>query len=147
VVLPGFKYNMMDIQAAIGIHQLPMLDGFIEARNTLVEQYRAKLSGIKGISLPADPAYPHLHAWHLLTILVEQRDAFIDAMKAKNIGIGMHYVAAHLFTYYKEQFGYKAGDFPHAEHVGARICSLPLFPMMTGEEMDRVVGAVQEALN
>ncbi len=144
VVLPGFKYNMMDIQAAIGLHQLPMLDGFIDSRTARVEQYRAKLAGVKGISLPTSPAYAHRHAWHLLTILVEERDAFMDAMKAKNIGTGMHYVAAHLFTYYKETFGYKQGDFPHAEHVGARICSLPLFPTMTDADLDRVVEAVQQ---
>jgi dTDP-4-amino-4,6-dideoxygalactose transaminase len=143
VVLPGFKYNMMDIQAAIGLHQLPMLDGFIAARTKLVEKYRAKLANVKGISLPSSPDYPHIHAWHLFTILVEKRDAFIDAMKAKNIGIGMHYVAAHLFTYYKEQFGFKAGDFPHAEQVGAHICSLPLFPTMSDAELDRVVEAVK----
>ncbi len=147
VVLPGFKYNMMDIQAAIGIHQLPMLDGFIDARNTLVEKYRSRFAGVKQLSLPSQPAYAHRHAWHLLTVLVENRDGFMDAIKAKNIGTGMHYVAAHLFSYYKERFGYRQGDFPHAEHVGGRICSLPLFPRMTDEELDRVVTAVKEVLH
>lgn len=146
VVLPGFKYNMMDIQAAIGLHQLPMLDGFIEARKRMVEKYCVHLADIKNISLPSDPAYKHLHAWHLFTILTPNRDAFIEKMKERNIGIGMHYVAAHLFTYYRKTFGFKPGDFPHAEHVGEQICSLPLFPTMTEYDLDRVVAAVREVV-
>jgi dTDP-4-amino-4,6-dideoxygalactose transaminase len=145
VVAPGFKYNMMDIQAAIGLHQLPMLPGFIDRRTKLVEHYRKRLAGLGNrLQLPASPPYPHRHAWHLLTALVEDRDGFIGKMKEKNIGVGMHYVAAHLFTYYRKTFGFKPGDFPHAEHVGAHICSLPLFPAMTEAELDRVVAAVQE---
>jgi dTDP-4-amino-4,6-dideoxygalactose transaminase len=146
VIAPGFKYNMMDIQAAIGLHQLPMLDGFIDNRARLVEEYRKRLADIAGLSLPRSPDYAHRHAWHLLTALVPERDQFIEKMKAKNIGVGMHYVAAHLFTYYKETFGFKAGDFPHAEHVGAHICSLPLFPTLTESDLDRVVSAVREIL-
>ncbi len=114
VVTPGFKYNMMDIQAAIGLHQLPMLDGFIEARAKLVEAYRQRLVGANMLSLPDSPAYAHRHAWHLLTVLAPERDQFIEAMKARNIGIGMHYTAAHLFSYYRKTFGFKPGDFPHA---------------------------------
>ncbi len=146
VVTPGFKYNMMDIQAAIGLRQLPMLDGFIDSRTQLVKQYRERLASLEKIFLPADPAYAHKHAWHLLTVLVPERDTFIEKMKEKNIGIGMHYVCAHLFTFYRETYGFKQGDFPHAENVGARICSLPLFPTMTQSELDRVVDAVQEVL-
>jgi dTDP-4-amino-4,6-dideoxygalactose transaminase len=147
VVTPGFKYNMMEIQAAIGLHQLPQLDGFIAARTQMVEQYRKKLSSFGNkLSLPSSPSYAHTHAWHLLTVLVENRDSFIAAMKEKNIGVGQHYNAAHLFTYYRETFGFKPGDFPHAEHVGAHICSLPLFPTMTKSDLDRVVEAVREIL-
>ncbi|MEI7668646.1 MAG: DegT/DnrJ/EryC1/StrS family aminotransferase [Pseudomonadota bacterium] len=146
VVIPGFKYNMMDIQAVIGLRQLPMLDGFIEKRTRLIEKYRERLAGISKISLPKDPDYTHKNAWHLFTILVEQRDEFIDKMKQKNIGIGMHYVAAHLFTFYRENFGYKQGDFPHAEKVGSQICSLPLFPSMSDEEFERVIIAINEVI-
>jgi dTDP-4-amino-4,6-dideoxygalactose transaminase len=146
VVAPGFKYNMMDIQAAIGLHQLPMLDGFIKTRGEWVKKYYDKLAGVSGLSLPSSPKYEHLHAWHLLTLLVPERDAFIDKMKAHGIGIGMHYVAAHLFTYYRETFGFKQGDFPHAEQVGAHICSLPLFPSMTAEDFERVVKGITEVL-
>ena len=146
VVLPGFKYNMMDIQAAIGLQQLPELDSFIARRTQWVEEYRNLLSGIKGISLPENPGYVHRHAWHLLTILTPERDTFIDKMKAHNIGIGMHYVAVHLFTFYRENYGYKQGDFPHAEKVGSQICSLPLFPHISESEVGRVVTAMHEVL-
>ena len=147
VVVPGFKYNMMDIQAAIGLHQLPKLDGFIVARTQMMEEYRQRFSGLMNVmTLPESPSYPHRHAWHLLTVLVPERDAFVEEMKKRNIGIGMHYTATHLFTYYRETFGFKEGDFPHAEHVGAHICSLPLFPTMTKSDLDRVVDAVREIL-
>lgn len=144
VVAPGFKYNMMDIQAAIGLRQLPMLDGFIKKRTQLVEEYCHQLAKIKAISLPIQPSYKHRHAWHLLTILVPDRDKFIEKMKEKNIGIGMHYVSAHLFSYYRKTFGFRKGDFPHAEKVGASICSLPLFPSMTKAELKRVVDAIHD---
>lgn len=146
VVVPGFKYNMMDIQAAIGLHQLPMLDGFIEARTRLAARYREAFDGLANISLPASPAYEHLHSWHLFTLLVPERDAFIANMQKHNIGVGMHYNAAHLFSYYREHYGFKQGDFPHAEHVGDHICSLPLMPNMTEAEQDRVIRAVRECL-
>jgi dTDP-4-amino-4,6-dideoxygalactose transaminase len=146
VVAPGFKYNMMDIQAAIGLHQLPMLDGFIQERGEIVEKYYARFANFTPLSLPRAPDYPNLHAWHLFTVLAEDRDGFIAKMKEKNIGVGVHYTATHLFTYYRETFGFKPGDFPHAEHVGAHICSLPLFPTMTPAQFERVAKAVEEVL-
>ena len=145
VVLPGFKYNMMDIQAAIGLHQLPMLDGFIASRGAWVAKYFDQLANVTALELPAR-GHDVLHAWHLLTALVPERDAFIEAMKERDIGVGLHYTAPHLFTYYKERFGFREGQFPNAEYVGAHICSLPLFPDMTQSELDRVASAVREIL-
>ncbi len=146
VVLPGFKYNMMDIQAAIGLHQLPMLDGFITARKAWVERYRERLATIPHITLPGAPEFAHRHAWHILTVLVPERDAFIDKMKERNIGVGLHWDAPHLFSYYRKTFGFKEGDFPHAEHACAHICSLPLFPTMTEADFERVIKATQDCL-
>jgi dTDP-4-amino-4,6-dideoxygalactose transaminase len=146
VVVPGFKYNMMDIQAAIGLRQLPMLDGFIEKRTGLVGEYYDRLGSVSDISFPDAPDYWHRHAWHLLTVLVPERDVFIEKMKTKNVGVGMHYVSAHLFSYYQKTFGYRKGDFPHAEKVGESICSLPLFPSMTQDDLRRVVKAVKDVL-
>ncbi len=150
VIAPGYKYNMMDIQAAIGLHQLKRLDGFIEARRKLAERYDALFADWNSLVRPRPAPFPHRHAWHLYTVLIEEaacgidRDSFIAAMKEKNIGLGLHYTAAHLFTYYRERFGYKPGDFPHAERIGAAIVSLPLFPTMTTAEQDRVIAAMRD---
>lgn len=149
VVAPGFKYNMMDIQAAIGLHQLKRLDGFIEARRALAERYEKLFADWNSLTRPRPAPFGHRHAWHLYTVLVEEsacgidRDSFVAAMKEHNIGVGVHYTAAHLFSYYRDRFGYKPGDFPHAERIGASIVSLPLFPTLTPADQDRVVAAMR----
>ncbi len=148
IIAPGYKYNMMDIQAALGLHQLKQLDGFIKRRTALAERYQQLLAGWPQWSLPGSPAYPHRHAWHLYTPLINHgaagmdRDAFMQGMKDRNIGTGLHYRAAHLYPYYREQFGFKRGDFPNAETISDRIVSLPLFPAMTEADQDRVIAAM-----
>jgi dTDP-4-amino-4,6-dideoxygalactose transaminase len=150
IIAPGFKYNMMDMQAALGLHQLKQLDGFIMRRTDLALRYQKLLAGWPQLSLPAAPAYAHLHAWHLYTPLINadsagiDRDAFMAGMKERNIGTGLHYRAVHLYPYYREQFGFKRGDFPNAETVSDRIVSLPLFPLMTDTDQDRVVAAMED---
>lgn len=145
IVLPGFKYNMMDIQAAIGIHQLKELGGFIARRNELAERYQEALSDWMQWTLPKRPAFDHLHSWHIYTPLINEditrmnRDEFMQAMKERNIGTGLHYRAVHLYPYYRQMFNFNPGDFPHAEDVCDRIVSLPLFPLMTDAEHDRVL--------
>ncbi len=146
VAMPGFKYNMMDMQAALGIHQLPELDGFIAKRVTLVKRYMKALKDWPEFILPTAPAYAHKHAWHLFTPRLKNngRDGFINAMKAENIGIGLHYEAAHIFTWYKDHFGWQLEDFPNALTAGNTICSLPLFPTMTEAEQNRVIAAMRK---
>lgn len=151
VVTPGFKYNMLDLQAAIGIHQLPQLDGFIDRRTALAERYRARLADWPQFDLPGAPPYENRHAWHLFTPRLTaaahvDRDGFINKMKEHDIGIGLHYTAAHLFSFYRDTLGYRAGDFPHAEAAGDSIVSLPLFPDMTEEQQDRVIAAMAVVL-
>lgn len=153
VVMPGFKYNMMDIQAAIGIHQLKDLDDFIVRRNELAARYQEALSDWMQWSLPKRPAYDHLHAWHIYTPRLNEevagmnRDEFMQTMKDHNIGIGLHYRVVHLYPYYRQTFGFKPGDFPHAEEVGERIVSLPLFPGMTDPDHDRVLDVMYRVFN
>jgi dTDP-4-amino-4,6-dideoxygalactose transaminase len=150
IVEPGYKYNMMDLQAALGLHQLPELDGFIRRRTALAERYQRLLADWPQWRLPRAPGYAHRHAWHLYTPLINpdaagcDRDAFMQAMKERNIGTGLHYRAVHLYPYYRERFGFKPGDFPVAESIGDRIVSLPLFPTMTETEQDRVVAAMRD---
>lgn len=150
IVEPGLKYNMMDLQAALGLHQLPALDGFIARRTVLAQRYQKLLASFSQWTLPRAPAYSHRHAWHLYTPLINpqaarmDRDAFMQAMKERNIGTGLHYRAVHLYPYYREQFGFRRGDFPNAESIGDRIVSLPLFPAMTEADQDRVVAAMRD---
>ncbi|MES2217313.1 MAG: DegT/DnrJ/EryC1/StrS aminotransferase family protein [Pseudomonadota bacterium] len=150
IVMPGFKYNMMDIQAAIGLHQLRELDGFIERRAELANRYQEALADWPQWELPVAPDYAHKHSWHIYTPLLNEavagmdRDEFMTAMKERNIGTGLHYRAVHLYPYYRDCFGFQEGDFPHAEAVAERIISLPLFPAMTDAEHDRVLDVMYE---
>lgn len=153
VVLPGFKYNMMDIQAALGIHQLKQLDNFIKRRTELAERYHDALVDWPEWTLPSEPEYVHRHAWHLYAPLINQeavgmtRDDFMQQMKERNVGTGLHYRAVHLYPYYRDQFGFEPGDYPNAEDVGERIVSLPLFPNMTDAEHDRVIDVMYSVFN
>jgi len=149
IIMPGFKYNMMDMQAALGIHQLKQLDGFIEKRSALANRYLEQLSDWPEWNLPTAPDYSHKHAWHLFTPLINpetaglNRDEFMREMKELNIGTGLHYQAVHLYPYYQQQFGFKPGDFPIAESIADRIVSLPLFPDLTTAEQDRVIESMR----
>ncbi len=153
VVLPGYKYNMMDIQAAIGIHQLKELSGFIARRNELAERYQEALSDWPQWTLPKHPSYDHRHSWHIYTPLINEeparmnRNEFMQVMKEMNIGTGLHYRAVHLYPYYRQAFGFNVGDFPQAEDVCERIVSLPLFPSMTDAEHDRVLDVMYQIFN
>lgn len=153
VMYPGFKSNMMDLQAAIGIHQLAQLDQFIERRTALAHTYLNQLAVFPQLALPQLPNYTYKHAWHLFTPLINpeiagfDRDQFMQRMKEHNIGTGYHFQAAHLFRYYQRQFGYRKGDFPHAEYVAERIVSLPLFPAMTDNDQARVLDAIHTILH
>ena len=148
ILLPGLKYNMMDLQAALGLHQLPALDGFIARRTALALRYRRLLKDWPQWALPQPPKYSHRHAWHLYTPLInpeaagQDRDAFMAGMKARNIGTGLHYRAAHLYQYYRDRYGFRRGDFPNAETISDRIVSLPLFPAMIEADQDRVIAAM-----
>jgi dTDP-4-amino-4,6-dideoxygalactose transaminase len=152
VAVPGYKYNMMDIQAALGLHQLKRLDGFLAERERLARRYEEKLAGVAGLILPQRVAYPVRHAWHLYTPLVDidrltiSRDQFMEELKARNIGTGLHYTAAHEFSYYASRFGWKPEDFPEAHFVSERIVSLPLFPGLSDADQDDAVAAIRTVL-
>jgi dTDP-4-amino-4,6-dideoxygalactose transaminase len=150
--VPGFKYNMMDIQAALGLHQLKRLDGFLAERARLAARYEEALAGTPGLILPQRVAYPVRHAWHLYTPLVDVdrltigRDRFMEELKRRNIGTGLHYTAAHEFSYYASRFSWRPEDFPEAHYVSERIVSLPLFPGLSEADQDDVVAEIREVL-
>ncbi len=150
VIAPGFKYNMLDLQAVLGIHQLPKLEYYINRRTEIVNRYNEELANWSEFTLPKHANYPHKHSWHLYTPLINpdaakmDRDTFLQTMKDYNIGVGLHYDAVHLYSYYRETFGFKPGDFPKAENTCKRIMSLPLFPLMTDSDQDRVISAMKK---
>ncbi len=152
VALPGYKANMMDMQAALGLHQLPALDGFIDRRTELAENYLKELQGIEGLELPAAAPATDRHAWHLFTVRIGEnaagldRDAFMQAMKELHIGTGLHYQSTHVFRWYREHLGWQPADFPNALDIGNRICSLPLFPTLEQADQHRVINAVRTLL-
>ncbi|MBI2992327.1 MAG: DegT/DnrJ/EryC1/StrS family aminotransferase, partial [Deltaproteobacteria bacterium] len=150
IQLPGFKYTMMDIQAAIGIHQMDKLDRFVERRAALAGLYCRAFKEIKGARPLGLVSYPQRHAWHIFVVQLElekltiDRDRFLDLLKERNIGSGIHFPALHLQPYYQEKWGYRSGDFPNAERASERIVSLPLFPTMSEQDVQDVMWAVGE---
>ena len=151
IVEPAHKFNMMDIQASLGLHQLRAVEGFNEKRGALAAQYFEALKDVDALLLPQLPTtYEYTHAWHLFSPRVNSeatrltRDEVMQALKEENIGTGLHYRAPHLYPYYRETFGFKSGDCPHAEAVGDSIFSLPLFPTLTQNEFDRVITAIKK---
>jgi len=152
IMLPGFKYNMMDIQAALGIHQLPKLDRFIDRRAEIAEFYNREFADVAELALPTLAPYVQRHAWHLYTPLVRieklaiDRDQFMAELKAANIGSGLHYKAIHHHTWYREHLPTPSGTLPNADYASDRILSLPLFPKMTDDDAQDVVAAVKDII-
>lgn len=150
VMALGFKYNMLDLQAAIGIHQIAKLDGFIQRQRQLASRYCEALADTPGILLPSQGPAADLHSWHLFVIKVVpevlgmDRDGLMTELRARNIGSGVHFRAIHLHPYFAEVLEYPLGSLPNAEWASARIVSLPLFPLMSDEDGDDVVRAIHE---
>ena len=147
VVLPGFKYNMTDIQAALGIHQLDRLAGFQRRRREIVGRYEQLLAPLDCLLLPIE--LPEVESsWHLyvLRLRTEQlridRNAFIEELKARNIGTSVHYLPVHMQPFYREKYGYRPEDCPVAAGAFDRMISLPLHPGMTDADVQDVAQAI-----
>ena len=139
----GWKYNMDNIHAAILIEQLKKVERFLERRGEIYRRYTEGFSGVDGIELHTVRPEAR-HAYHLFTILVEasRRDAILDELQNRGIGVSVNFYPVHLMTYYRERFGSRPGMFPAAEDIGARTISLPLYPKLTEKEIDSVVTTV-----
>jgi UDP-4-amino-4-deoxy-L-arabinose-oxoglutarate aminotransferase len=152
VLEPGYKYNMTDTAAVLGLRQLERLERFNVKRAQLALRYRLLLKEIDEILPLADPPYPITHAWHLFVVRIDvekarmTREEFMRKLKEKNIGTGIHFLAVHLQKYYREKLGCERGLLRDTEWNSDRICSLPLFPAMSVEDVDSVVGAIKEVL-
>jgi dTDP-4-amino-4,6-dideoxygalactose transaminase len=151
VVDCGFKYNMMDLQAAIGIHQLKRVESSWRRRRQIWEQYDQAFADLP-VERPISPAPATRHAFHLYTVLVDEqragitRDRFVDAMIARGIGVGVHYLSVPEHPYYFERFGWRPEDYPNAMRIGRQTVSLPLSPGLNDAEVQRVVEAVVQTL-
>ncbi|MFJ3482082.1 DegT/DnrJ/EryC1/StrS family aminotransferase [Pseudomonas sp. NPDC090202] len=149
VVEAGFKYNMMDLQAAIGIHQLARVSDGWPHRERIWNHYREAFSHQPVILPPQPPAHVR-HAYHLFTLQMDvdqgavTRDTFIERMTRAGIGVGVHYLALGEHPYYQQHLGWRPEDTPHATAIGRRTVSLPLSPVLTDEQVRRIVEAVQE---
>ena len=151
VVECGFKYNMTDLQAAIGIHQLKRMETNWQKRMQVWQSYNDAFSGLP-IGLPAPIEPDTRHAYHLYTILIDKekagisRDEFLNAMTANNIGVGVHYLSIPEHPYYQKTFGWKPEDYPNAMRIGRQTVSLPLSAKLTDGDVRDVVEVVKEVL-
>jgi dTDP-4-amino-4,6-dideoxygalactose transaminase len=150
IVAPGFKYNLTDIAASIGIHQLKRAHAFAQRRAELAEQYRSALTGLP-LQLPAWPQAGSSHAWHLFVVRLGDaaqvsREAFIQALYDQQIGASVHYIPLHQQPYWRDTYGLQAAHFPHSQRAFERSVSLPMYSAMRDEDVGRVAQAVRVAL-
>ena len=150
VVAPGFKYNLTDIAAALGIHQLRRANTFQARREQLAARYDAALAGLPVITPPRSRAGDR-HAWHLYVLRLADgagiaRDRLIESLYAAGIGCSVHYIPLHLHPYWRDRYDLRPGQFPHSQHAFERMVSLPLYTRLQDAEVDRVVDALRAAL-
>jgi perosamine synthetase len=140
----GFKYNLTDLQAALGIVQLARAEFLREKREAVAARYTERLARSDALTLPSAPP-DQIHAWHLYVIRLNteairaSRDQVIDELRELGIGTAVHFIPLHYHPYYQSRWNYRMGDFPTVEHYFERCISLPLFPDMTVDEIDYVV--------
>jgi dTDP-4-amino-4,6-dideoxygalactose transaminase len=151
VVFPGFKYNLTDMAASLGLAQLPKLDGWLERRVEIWARYDEAFASLP-VERPAAEEAGTCHARHLYTLLINDdapvsRDGFLAEMHERGVGTGVHYRALHTHSYYRDRWGYRAEQFPNAHFIGERTVSLPLTPKLTDAEVARVIDTVREVLS
>lgn len=148
VTINGLKWVMTDVQAAIGLHELPLLDARNAQRAALAEAYRTALAECDGLWLPPAAERHTRHAWHLFPVQTHGRDRDVvrAALAQRGVATGLHYPLPHLSTWYREQFGWGPGLCPVAESIATRVFSLPLYPGLAAAELERVVEAVEEVI-
>jgi dTDP-4-amino-4,6-dideoxygalactose transaminase len=151
VIHPGFKYNLTDMAASLGLVQLPKLGDWLRKREAIWAQYDAAFADLPMI-LPAAPAPDTVHARHLYTVLIRDdapvtRDQFMARMHRRRIGTGVHYRALHTQPYYRERGGYRPEDMPNATFIGERTASLPLTPHLPAQDVERIIDSVRAIMS
>lgn len=154
VLYPGYKYNMPDLLASLGIHQLQRVEAGLLTRERYADMYDAAFSNLPGIRLQPRPTDGlNRHGLHLYVLLLEleqfraSRNQIVDALLAENIGAALHYRALHMHPYYRDTYGYRPDDFPQAAQAGESILSLPLTPCMTEQDVSDVIEAVYKVIS
>jgi len=151
VIFPGYKYNMMDIQASIGLHQMKRIDKYLKRREQIWEIYNKAFSTLPVIC-PTKPEKDTIHARHLYTLLIDvdrikkTRDQVQQDLHKLNIGTGIHFVSLHLHDYYRKTYGFKPDDFPNSKFISNRTISLPLSAKLTEEDVEDVIRTLFEVL-
>ena len=150
IVAPGFKYNLTDIAAALGLQQLKKAERFQARRALIAARYHAAFADLP-VRRPPAAAPGDLHAWHLYVLRLAEgaplgRDAFIERLFALGIGVSVHYIPLHLHPYWRERYGLAPAQFPHSQHAYERMASLPIYSRMSDADVERVIEAVRQAL-
>jgi len=151
VVECGFKYNMMDIQASLGIHQLKRIEDNWKRRNQIWDRYNEAFRELP-VAIPMEPEPGTRHAYHLYTILVDatmakiHRDAFLDALTAQHIGVGVHYLSIPEHPYYQKRYGWRPENYPQAMRIGRQTVSLPFSAKLTDDDVEDVIKVVRKLL-
>ena len=151
ILAPGFKYNLSDVAAAIGIPQLRRCDEFHARRSLIARRYHEAFAGLDGLRVPA-VADEFSHAWHLYVIQLEldalriDRDEFIRELGRRKIGVSVHFIPLHIQPYYRDRYGYAAGDLPNAFGAFQRIISFAIYAKMTDEDVEDVIAAVLDTV-
>ena len=150
IVAPGFKYNLTDIAAALGLQQLKKAQAFQQARQRIAEAYDAAFAGLPVITPPVAPA-GEMHAWHLYPLRLADgapidRDTLIERLFARGIGCSVHYIPLHRHPYWRERYALRAEDFPHSDAAYRRMLSLPIYTRMQPADVQRVIDAVRAEL-
>jgi len=149
ILAPGFKYNLTDIAAAIGVHQLRKAEEFRQRRLAIADHYDAAFRDLPGVSIP-EVEDRDGHGWHLYVIQVDPesltigRNEFIERLVARNIGVSVHFIPLHIHPYYRGRYGFQPTDYPHAFAAYERILSLPIYAKMTDDDVRHVVDAVRD---
>jgi dTDP-4-amino-4,6-dideoxygalactose transaminase len=150
IIAPGFKYNLTDIAAALGLQQLKRARTFQQRRAELARAYHEALRDLP-LQLPPQPAEGDLHSWHLYVVRLTDdadvdRNRFIERLFEQGIGCSVHYIPLHLHPYWRDRYALTPAQFPHSQHAYERMVSLPLYTRMSQADVERVVGAVRKAI-
>ncbi len=151
-VYPGYKINMTDMQASLGLPQLKNINKSAKVRTKAWQEYQKAFSKIDSLIVPAPEEPDTVHARHLYALVLKpemfkiDRNKFVAALQEEGIGCGVHFIPVHLHEYYRKTFGYKLGDFPNAERIGLNTFSLPIYPTMSNQDIQDVITAVTKLI-